>query len=116
MPDAPFQLDLDAADAMAAWTVVLDGVMGGRSSGRVEHAAPGTLRIAGTLSLENEGGFVHARTGVAPRALDGATGLLLRVRGDGRTYRLTLRSTEMRGEVAVMSPSGIGILRSARGA
>ena len=70
-----------------AWTSVNDGVMGGVSEGRVA-MQDGVLVFEGRVSLENNGGFASVRRATA--ALNAATlQFKLRVRGDGRRYRLT---------------------------
>ena len=48
------------------------------------------MRFSGVLSLENNGGFSSFRSGDIKLDLSGAAGLLLRVRGDGRTYQARL--------------------------
>lgn len=70
-----------------AWSVVNDGVMGGRSSGFVERK-DGALRFTGTLVTQG-GGFTLTR---ARRQVDltGATALELRVRGSGRSFQVEL--------------------------
>jgi monofunctional biosynthetic peptidoglycan transglycosylase len=72
-----------------AWVVIVDGVMGGRSSGTVD-LTPGGLVFSGTLSLENNGGFSSARRTLDERP-EGRLGIRLRLRGDGRSYQLRLR-------------------------
>lgn len=72
-----------------AWVGVNDGVMGGVSQGGAKIAG-GQLHFSGTLSLENNGGFSSVRTTGRVYDLSGAKALLLRVRGDGRTYQLRL--------------------------
>ena len=69
----------------AAWQVVNDGVMGGRSQGFVELEA-GALQFTGTLVTQG-GGFTSVR---ANRAVDltGYEGVALRVRGGGRTFEV----------------------------
>jgi len=87
---------LDFQDGVGAWSTVLDGVMGGRSTGRVSQPEPGMLRFSGELSLENNGGFSQMRTAVREGAMDGAEGLALEVRGDGRTYNFDVRQSTVR--------------------
>lgn len=70
------------------WRIVDDGVMGGLSQGKREISKDGILRFFGTLSLENNGGFSSLRTGDVKLDLSGAEGVILRVKGDGRTYQL----------------------------
>lgn len=74
------------------WQIVNDGVMGGLSEGRVDFAGGEILRFSGTLSLENNGGFTTVRSGDLDLDLSNDLGLLLRVKGDGRTYEARLDS------------------------
>lgn len=82
----------DRADE-AEWTVVNDGVMGGRSSGFVAIEG-GTLRFTGTLVTQG-GGFTSVR---ARREVDltGEDGLELRVRGSGRPFEVELDDGQRR--------------------
>jgi len=72
------------------WEVVNDGVMGGLSKGSIVMAESGTMVFRGVLSLENDGGFSSVRSGEVQMDLSGAKGVVLRVRGDGRTYQFRL--------------------------
>ena len=74
------------------WRVVNDTVMGGRSRSQWR-TEPGAFGIfEGILSLENNGGFASVRSSeVAPFSAEDDA-ILVRVRGDGRTYRLSVRS------------------------
>ena len=74
------------------WHVVNDGVMGGRSTSRVERTDRGTLRFSGHVSLENNGGFASTRTDLGTLDLSSFRGAAIRVRGDGRRYQLRLRA------------------------
>ena len=91
-PAAPAVVLLDFNDAgnVAAWTTVNDPVMGGRSTSTVAFG-DGGLVFSGTISLENNGGFASARGPDNPdigRKAAGATSLLVRALGDGKTYVL----------------------------
>lgn len=81
-------LELDPAP----WQSINDGVMGGISSGTMT-ACPDGLVFEGELSLENNGGFASVRRPVGAD-VSAATGLQLKVRGDGRTYQIRLRQDE----------------------
>jgi len=81
--------EFDGQDGMN-WQVVNDGVMGGLSEGKLTPNEAGTLRFSGMLSLENNGGFSTFRSGDLKLDLSNALGLLLRVKGDGRTYQVRL--------------------------
>ena len=83
-------------NGVSSWQTVLDGVMGGRSSGRVRETRDGNLSFAGKLSLENNGGFSQMRTPVSGETLTGAKGLVMEVRGDGRTYNFDIRVSNAR--------------------
>ena len=71
------------------WVGVNDGVMGGRSSGGPT-IADGKLLFSGELSLANNGGFSSARSERRDFDLSDAVAVVLRVRGDGRRYKLRL--------------------------
>lgn len=85
--------DFDADTDPAAWRVVDDGVMGGRSRGHFAVTEEGHGRFRGEVSLANDGGFssvVHALA--APVDVGGARAFRLRVKGDGSTYALRVKS------------------------
>ena len=81
----------DGTDSLR-WQTVNDGVMGGRSRGGFEITSEETLLFRGETSLQNNGGFSSIRTRPQPLKLDGQDGLALRVRGDGRSYKVSLRT------------------------
>jgi NADH dehydrogenase [ubiquinone] 1 alpha subcomplex assembly factor 1 len=84
----PPLLDFSSPDVVRTFQVINDGVMGGLSTSRL-NLAPGSMSFTGEVSLENNGGFASFRGPVKFPA--DSTVLLLRVRGDGRRYKLTLR-------------------------
>ena len=88
--------DITFDNGTSGWRVVLDGVMGGRSTGRIRQETPGTMSFTGTLSLENNGGFAQIRTSLDEGSCTGAEGIEVRVKGDGRTYSLDLRTSNVR--------------------
>lgn len=81
--------EFSAANEAAAFRPLNDTVMGGRSRSRMTETGSGVAVFAGEVSLENNGGFASVRTQLADAQLAGMAGIALRVRGDGRTYRLT---------------------------
>ncbi|MFM9029802.1 MAG: CIA30 family protein [Opitutaceae bacterium] len=82
-----FQFSGSAGDG--SWGAVNDGVMGGVSRGGAI-VIDGILHFRGVLSLDNNGGFSSIRSSGPARDLGKATAIVLRVRGDGRSYRLQL--------------------------
>lgn len=72
------------------WKTVNDNVMGGRSKGGPTFG-DGILTFTGATNT-NGGGFSSIRTNSSEFDLSGKTGLLIRARGDGRTYKVELRT------------------------
>lgn len=89
----PYSLEFNQNETR--WQVVLDGVMGGLSSGQVEETDQGIV-FRGDLSLENNGGFSQIRTPVEQGSFAGADGIEIMVRGDGRSYIFDARVSGMR--------------------
>jgi len=87
-------LDFDDPADLALWRPVDDVVMGGVSRSTFEQAGAGIARFRGNVSLENFGGFASVRT--PPRDWDTARAqaFLLRVRGDGKAYKFTVRTSD----------------------
>jgi hypothetical protein len=83
------------------WRLVTDGVMGGRSSGRLwrgELEGRAALCLRGDVSLENQGGFLQIALELAPSGTFDASayrGLWLVVRGNGESYNLHLRTADL---------------------
>ncbi len=71
------------------WQAVNDGVMGGLSKGGPA-IKDGSLHFSGTLSLENNGGFSSVRAMELKQDFTGKPQMVMRVKGDGRTYQLRL--------------------------
>lgn len=97
--------EFDDAEQARQFRPLNDSVMGGRSDSRME-AGDNTAVFAGTVSLENRGGFASVRTAVARGSLAGSKGLVMRVRGDGRTYRLTVRKNRASYDIEFPTEAG----------
>ena len=89
---ATILLDFDDPADAALWRPVDDVVMGGVSRSAFEQAEPGVARFHGNVSLENFGGFASVRTPPRDWGTAGAEAFVLRVRGDGKTYKFTIRT------------------------
>jgi len=74
------------------WRVINDGVMGGVSSSTWNIAESGAAVFAGNVSLENNGGFASVRSPVGTYDLSKYKGIVLRVKGDGKGYKLNLKT------------------------
>jgi hypothetical protein len=92
----------DARSALGtSWRLVSDTVMGGVSRGSMQFATVAgrpCLRLAGTVSLENSGGFVQVSLDLARDGNDfdagGYAGIELDVYGNGESYNLHLRTAD----------------------
>ncbi len=84
--------DFSTATNNAAWQIINDDVMGGisRSSFRLTN---GVAVFQGEVSLQNNGGFASVRSLPARYDLAGCNAFLIRVSGDGRSYKFTARTT-----------------------
>lgn len=80
------------ANANARWYVVNDSVMGGISNSQVLYEND-NLVFTGNVSLANNGGFASIRTLLDVQSQD-ITKIMLRIKGDGQTYQLRLRTNE----------------------
>ncbi len=91
MPEARSLVSFDH-DAPSIWRTVNDGVMGGVSQSAMQTTEENSGLFTGILSLANNGGFASVRATPAETDLAAWSGLELRVRGDGRTYQVRLRT------------------------
>jgi hypothetical protein len=89
-----FSLLLASAEANAnqRWYVVNDSVMGGVSNSKMTQSEE-SLIFEGNLSLENNGGFASIRTQINAQGQN-THKIILRVKGDGQTYQLRLRTND----------------------
>ncbi|MDB4506241.1 CIA30 family protein [bacterium] len=78
--------DFSDSQALSKWQIVNDGVMGGRSSSRVDMESDGEMKFSGVLSLANNGGFASTRSRGSNLGLKQGDTIVLKVKGDGRKY------------------------------
>ena len=83
---------LDPAQTLR-WTPVNDRVMGGVSTSQATATNEG-LAFSGVVSLDNNGGFALIRALPCEYSLAGTVALVLRVRGDGKTYKHGIRTDD----------------------
>jgi NADH dehydrogenase [ubiquinone] 1 alpha subcomplex assembly factor 1 len=89
--------DFSNPDEIERWRIVVDGVMGGQSTGALA-IEDERLVFSGETSLRNNGGFSSIRARVPSGSLAGYDALRIRVMGDGRTYILGTSSLTGRGD------------------
>ena len=85
-------LDFGDSGTVSDWQAVDDRIMGGCSQSQPEQIENTGLRFTGTVSLDNNGGFASIRSKSGNWNLSRYAGLKLRLRGDGKTYKLSLRT------------------------
>ena len=83
--------DFTTASNSPAWQLINDVVMGGVSTSRFQILTSGSV-FSGVVSLENNGGFASVRLSPVRQDLAGLDAFLVRVRGDGRRYKFTVRT------------------------
>ena len=89
MEPLPLIFDFSADDIHQKWIVVNDNVMGGRSKGGFDFKNE-KLVFSGSTNT-NGGGFSSIRTIPIDFYFKDKTGLHIRYKGDGRTYKLGVR-------------------------
>jgi len=84
------QISFQNTHSTDKWMSIGDQVMGGTSHGRMRFDEQGFAVFEGNVSLENGGGFASVRHADVPLGTATTTGYRLRVRGDGKQYKLNL--------------------------
>lgn len=79
------------AEPESPWRYVSDQVMGGVSEGGAS-ASGGAIRLSGTVSTRNRGGFIQVRTDIVTPLPPDARGVLVEARGNGERYFVHLRT------------------------
>ncbi len=87
-------IDFTCKETTEEWYVIDDRIMGGSSQSRTEYLNGIGMRFTGKVSLENNGGFASIRSESADYDLSAASGVTLCIKGDGRKYKLSLRTDD----------------------
>ncbi|MCK6410167.1 MAG: CIA30 family protein [Thauera sp.] len=82
----------DQPESIASWSAIDDRVMGGMSRSVLRFDPAGHAVFAGVVSADNNGGFASMRSRVSQPPVGELDALELDVRGDGRRYKLNLRT------------------------
>jgi NADH dehydrogenase [ubiquinone] 1 alpha subcomplex assembly factor 1 len=85
----------DAAGSVADFSPIDDRVMGGRSVSRLRHDPAGYAVFEGEVSLADGGGFASVRSRPLPLGDAQAVICRIEVRGDGKRYKLNLRTDDL---------------------
>ncbi|MCG6205161.1 CIA30 family protein [Rhodopseudomonas sp. HC1] len=96
------EIELWPDSGKRSWRLITDMVMGGVSLGTLHTATIGEdapVRMRGAVSTENNGGFIQIALDLQPAggAFDASafTGIGLEVFGNGETYGMHLRTTDV---------------------
>lgn len=84
--------DFRQPEQTEAWYPVDDRVMGGISESAFEPSENNTAVFTGRVSLENNGGFASVRMESETFDLSRYSGIILRVKSDGKDYNLNLKT------------------------
>lgn len=90
--------DFSRPGSVAGWLAIDDIVMGGISHSLLQWHSPGFARFSGEVRPEHGGGFASVRS--PEITFPDADRIALRVRGDGKTYKLNLRTRAMQDRVS----------------
>lgn len=97
--------------SVADWSAIDDVVMGGVSRSRLRHDAAGYAVFEGIVSLEHNGGFASVRSRPLDLGAPEAVTYLLEVQGDGKRYKLNLRTDDafdgVNYQAAFEAPTGM---------
>ena len=77
-------------NSLLNWNIVNDSVMGGRSEATLKLVSNSSANFNGYLSLRNNGGFSSIRA-YYPPDLANVESILIKIRGDGRSYNFRIR-------------------------
>ena len=107
----PVLFDFSCPGPVASWNPINDGVMGGISRSQLRHDPAGHAVFAGQVSFENNGGFASVRCQPADLGRQAVIAYLLEVRGDGKRYKLNLRTDNgfdgVNYQAGFLPPAGI---------
>jgi monofunctional biosynthetic peptidoglycan transglycosylase len=103
--------DFTKPDDRNQWRPINDTVMGGVSASQLQTAKEGFALFAGTVSLENNGGFASLQSKPSAYNFTDYEGIAIRIKGDGKRYKFSLKSNifldSPRYEAAFVTDKGV---------
>lgn len=85
------------------WWAMNDDVMGGISESQLKVDEEGYAHFSGHVKLDNKGGFCSIRHRMALTSLEGYSGFVIRLKGDGKIYRFQVKSDAFENQSYVYS-------------
>jgi len=100
--------DFNKKSNVEDWVIVVDGVMGGRSTGTFKLSKDGFGVFEGKISLENNGGFSSLRYKFPKIETKKYSKVVLKLKGDGKQYqfRVKTNSKDYYSYITTFSTSG----------
>ena len=100
--------DFNKKSKVKDWVVVVDGVMGGKSTGTFELSNEGHGVFKGHISLENYGGFSSLRYSFPKISTKEYSKAIIKLKGDGKNYqfRVKANSKDYYSYIAPFSTTG----------
>lgn len=99
-----------SAASVADWSAIDDVVMGGVSRSHLRYDPAGFAVVEGVVSLEHNGGFASVRSAPLNLGVPGAAGYSIELNGDGKRYKLNLRTDDafdgVNYQAALEAPAG----------
>lgn len=92
LPRDLFRFDVESS--VEGWSSIDDRVMGGVSNSRLRYEKAGYAVFEGVVSLDRNGGFASVRSRPVDLGVPGTTCYWLEVKGDGKLYKLNLRTDD----------------------
>ncbi|MBC8044501.1 MAG: CIA30 family protein [Rhizobacter sp.] len=90
-------IDFTRTQDSVRWQSIDDGVMGGVSKSTLVQS-DSSAAFAGTVSLANNGGFASVLFGAGNYMLGADSGVIVRVRGDGKRYAFRIVTPMLLGD------------------
>ncbi|MUP46326.1 CIA30 family protein [Gramella sp. BOM4] len=86
--------DFQKGTDLGNWRIVEDQVMGGVSTGKFYLNVEGHAVFKGTVSLENNGGFVSVDYDMPKTEIGNHEFIAVRLKGDGKNYQLRVKNDD----------------------
>lgn len=86
--------DFSKSTDFKSWTIVNDGVMGGKSVSEFSQTKDGTALFKGEVSIENNGGFTSIRQSFKRKDITGASKVMIQLKGDQKNYQFRVKNEQ----------------------
>jgi NADH dehydrogenase [ubiquinone] 1 alpha subcomplex assembly factor 1 len=99
----------ESGSSTKGWQIVDDRVMGGRSQGNFSVNSEGFGVFEGYVTTENNGGFSSLRYNFDGIKTAGFEFIVLRIKGDGKSYQFRLKSSDNQRQSYIYTFSTTGL-------